>query len=112
MRCISRCFRIPNRRGPRSGLRSCRPWVRRWRSAWSRGSSRAGWRRYTPLEYTGILQTVVETPAFLSEARSLGLPDAERLAIVSWIAANPAIGEVIEGTGGARKVRFGGKGKG
>jgi hypothetical protein len=42
----------------------------------------------------------------------LGLPDAERLAIVSWIAANPSAGEVIEGTGGARKVRFAGKGKG
>lgn len=58
------------------------------------------------------MQTIVETPAFLSDARSLGLRDAERLAIVTWIAANPAAGEVIEGTGGARKVRFTGKGKG
>ena len=32
--------------------------------------------------------------------------------IVTWIAANPAAGDVIEGTGGARKVRFAGKGKG
>ena len=54
----------------------------------------------------------METPAFLSDARSLGLPDAERLAIVTWIAANPAAGQVIEATGGARKVRFAGKGKG
>ena len=58
------------------------------------------------------MQTVVETAAFLSDARSLGLPDAERLAIVTWIAANPAAGKPIEGTGGARKVRFAGKGKG
>ena len=58
------------------------------------------------------MQTVVETRAFLSDARSLGLPEAERLAIVAWIAANPSAGEVIEGTGGARKVRFAGKGKG
>jgi len=42
----------------------------------------------------------------------LGLPGAERLAIVTWISANPAAGDVIEGTGGARKVRFAGKGKG
>ena len=55
------------------------------------------------------MQTVVETAAFLSDARSLGLPDAERLAIVTWIAANPAAGKPIEGTGGARKVRFAGK---
>ncbi len=58
------------------------------------------------------MQTVVETPAFLGDARSLGLSDAERLAIVTWIAANPESGDVIEGTGGARKVRFAGKGKG
>jgi hypothetical protein len=58
------------------------------------------------------VHTVVETPLFLGDARSLGLPDAERLAIVTWIAANPAAGDIIEGTGGARKVRFAGKGKG
>ena len=58
------------------------------------------------------MQTVVETPAFLSDARSLGLPDGERLAIRDLDAANPAAGDVIEGTGGARKVWFAGKGKG
>ena len=58
------------------------------------------------------MQTVVETPAFLADARSLELSDAERLAIVTCIAANPEAGQVIEGTGGARKVRFAGKGKG
>jgi hypothetical protein len=42
--------------------------------------------------------------AFLSDARSLGLSEVERLAIVMWIAVNPAAGDVIEGTGGARKV--------
>jgi len=58
------------------------------------------------------LHAVVETPAFVSDARSLGLTSEERLTIVSWIAANPDSGAVIEGTGGARKVRFAGKGKG
>ena len=54
----------------------------------------------------------METPSFLSDAWSLGLPEVERLAIVTWIAANPAAGDVIEGTGGARKIRFAGKNKG
>ena len=58
------------------------------------------------------MQTVVETPAFLNDARSLRLSDGERLAMVTWIAANPATGDVIEGTGGARKVRFAGRGRG
>ena len=39
------------------------------------------------------MQTVVETPAFLSDARSLRMPGAERLAIVTWIANNPAAKE-------------------
>jgi len=58
------------------------------------------------------VQTVVETPGFLNEAESLGLRDEARIAIVTWVAANPAAGKVIEGTGGARKVRFAGRGKG
>jgi hypothetical protein len=58
------------------------------------------------------VQTVVETPEFLRDALSLKLTGAQRLAIVAWIATNPETGDVIEGTGGARKVRFAGKGKG
>jgi hypothetical protein len=58
------------------------------------------------------VQTVVETSGFVNDARSLGLADNERLAIVTWIAAHPDAGKVIEGSGGARKVRFAGKGKG
>ena len=58
------------------------------------------------------MQTVVETPEFLRDALSLKLTGAQRLAIVAWIATNPETGDVIEGTGGARKVRFAGKGKG
>ena len=58
------------------------------------------------------MQSVVETPAFLRDARTLGLSEAERLAIVTWLAANPNAGDVIEGTGGARKLRFAGKAKG
>lgn len=58
------------------------------------------------------MQTVVETPSYLGDAKALGLTETERAAIVAWIAANPEAGDVIEGTGGARKVRFAGKGKG
>ena len=57
------------------------------------------------------MQSVVETPAFLDDARSLGLSDRERIAIVVWIAANPAWGDVIEEQV-AYKVRFAGRGKG
>ena len=58
------------------------------------------------------MQTVVETPAYLGDARALGLTETERASIVAWITANPEAGDVIVGTGGARKVRFARKGKG
>ena len=58
------------------------------------------------------MQAVVETPDYLSDAKALGLTEAERDSIVSWIASNPEAGDIIAGTGGARKVRFAGRGKG
>ena len=58
------------------------------------------------------MQTVVETESYLRDARATGLTDNERLGIVDFIAAHPDAGNEIRGTGGARKVRFAGKGKG
>jgi hypothetical protein len=58
------------------------------------------------------MQTVVETQDYLNDAKSVGLTEKEREDIALWIAANPDAGDAIEGTGGARKVRFAGKGKG
>lgn len=58
------------------------------------------------------MQTVIETPGYLSSAKDEGLTVAEREAIVSYIAANPDAGDVMAGTGGARKLRLAGRGKG
>jgi RelE toxin of RelE / RelB toxin-antitoxin system len=52
------------------------------------------------------MQTVVETPSYLSDAERLFSPE-ERRAIVDRLAADPACGVVIPGSGGIRKVRFG-----
>lgn len=57
------------------------------------------------------MQTVIETPSFLRDAKTGGLSDQERIGIVDFIAHNPETGDEIKGTGGARKVRFGGKAK-
>jgi hypothetical protein len=51
------------------------------------------------------LHTVVETPEFLRRAKSR-MPEEERRNLVSHIAANPAAGDLMEGTGGARKLRW------
>lgn len=51
-------------------------------------------------------------PTFLRQAERQGMSAEEREAFVTYIAANPGAGELIKGSGGCRKVRFGGKGKG
>ena len=57
------------------------------------------------------LHTVVETPEFLGGARGV-LTDPERARLVDFLAAHPAAGELMQGTGGARKLRWGALGKG
>ena len=57
------------------------------------------------------LHTVVETPEFLDRAKGL-FTEAERLALVNRLAENPQAGDLMEGTGGARKLRVAALGKG
>jgi hypothetical protein len=58
------------------------------------------------------METVVETPAYLRQAKAVGMTEAEMTDVVSAIAADPLSGNLLVGSGGCRKVRFGGKGKG
>ncbi len=57
-------------------------------------------------------QTVIETPSYLAQAAALGLNAEERAAIIDVFADDPEAGDVMQGTGGARKTRFAGRGKG
>ena len=57
------------------------------------------------------MQTVVETPAYLKTAEAI-FSEAERREIVDMLAVEPEIGDVMPGTGGFRKVRFGRSGMG
>ncbi len=58
------------------------------------------------------MHTVVETRAFLSDTKALGMSEAERFEILTFLALNPGAGDVMAGTGGARKLRFSGRAKG
>jgi hypothetical protein len=58
------------------------------------------------------MHTVVETRSYLADAKTAGLTEAERAAVVEMIANKPDAGDEIGGTGGARKVRVAGRGKG
>lgn len=59
-----------------------------------------------------LMHTVIETPAYLASARDAGLGDDERDAIVTYLGRHPDAGDLMPGTGGARKLRFAGRGKG
>ncbi len=55
--------------------------------------------------------TVVETPEFLAVTRKL-LAEDERRALIDFLARNPTAGDLIQGTGGVRKLRWGLEGRG
>ena len=55
--------------------------------------------------------SVVETPEFLSATRKL-MNDEERALLVDYLAYNPTAGDLIPGTGGVRKLRWGLEGRG
>lgn len=58
------------------------------------------------------MHAVIETSGYLKDAANAGIPDAERAAIKRFLSENPQAGDLMEGTGGARKIRFAGRGKG
>ena len=55
--------------------------------------------------------TVQETSVFARRAEALLSAD-ERTQLIDFLANNPLAGDLIEGTGGVRKVRFAAKGRG
>jgi hypothetical protein len=55
---------------------------------------------------------VIETADYLSDAKAAGLADAEREAVIMMLASNLGVGSETPGTGGARKVRVAGRGRG
>lgn len=61
------------------------------------------------MDYTSSMEdvalTVVETPEFLSQSKRF-LSAVERAVLVNFLSANPTAGDLIKGSGGARKLRW------
>ena len=55
--------------------------------------------------------SVVEMPEFLAATKKL-MDDEERAELVRYLAYNPTVGDVIPGSGGVRKIRWGLEGRG
>ena len=59
-----------------------------------------------------VLHGVLFTPVFERQVRQAGVEEEHLLGMIAAIAANPESGELLVGTGGARKVQHAGRGWG
>jgi hypothetical protein len=57
------------------------------------------------------MQTIVELPEFQKRSERL-LSKSERISIINYLAKHPASGDIMQGTGGIRKLRWSAQGKG
>ncbi|MBT9541372.1 MAG: type II toxin-antitoxin system RelE/ParE family toxin [Thiobacillus sp.] len=58
-----------------------------------------------------MVLTIAEVPEYIRRSEKL-LTEEERRDIVDYLAANPKAGDIMEGTGGVRKLRWGRQGRG
>ena len=57
------------------------------------------------------MQTIVELPEFQKRASNL-LEASEKSSIISYLASHPQSGDLMQGTGGIRKLRWSAQGRG
>ena len=57
------------------------------------------------------MQTIVELPEFIKRADSLLISD-EKASVINYLALHPQAGDIIQGTGVIRKLRWSARGKG
>lgn len=55
---------------------------------------------------------VIETHSFVNGAAEVGLDEEDRRRIILHLSQHPTAGDLIKGTGGARKLRFAFRGRG
>lgn len=58
------------------------------------------------------MHSVIETESYLRDAEAAKMTEEEMTAAVDLVAADPEVGDLMQGTGGVRKVRLAGRGKG
>lgn len=53
-----------------------------------------------------LMHSVIETPTYLADAKQAGMTADERQEVATFVSVNPQAGDMMAGTGGARKFRF------
>jgi hypothetical protein len=64
------------------------------------------------MPYEAVMLTVIETESYLRAAKDAKMAEEEMKAAVDFVATTPEAGDVMQGTGGVRKARLAGRGKG
>jgi hypothetical protein len=64
------------------------------------------------MKTTSPLHTIAELHTFKRDAFACGMTESDIMALINSLAENPLQGDVMKGTGGCRKLRVAGKGKG
>ena len=59
-----------------------------------------------------LMHSVIQTHSFVRDAGDAGMSEDEVDDLVSYLAAHPEAGDEMAGTGGCRKLRWAGRGKG
>lgn len=57
------------------------------------------------------MQTIIELPEFIKRADVLLISD-EKASVINYLALHPQAGDLIQGAGGIRKLRWSARGKG
>lgn len=57
------------------------------------------------------MQTIVELPEFIRKSQGL-FSEEEKRSLINYLASHPQAGDLIQGTGGIRKLRWAAQGKG
>ncbi len=70
-----------------------------------------GFAKYTPMAYAPSLLTIIESPLFTRLWPDYW-SEEERADFASYLAASPDAGDVVPGSGGCRKIRWGRSGVG
>ena len=76
------------------------------------GQKRKGQVRVISMTTEHLPHCVIETQTFVNAAAEVGLDEDDRRKIVLFLSDNPTAGDLITGTGGARKLRFAFRGRG
>lgn len=58
------------------------------------------------MDYIDRMQTIVELPEFIRKSSSI-LTDTEKNTLIEYLACHQKSGDIIEGAGGIRKLRWG-----